>query len=84
VAAVFGDDHAYGPLHNFTVNNNLVASGGDAVDSGISGNGNTNLTVTHNRFSYLYRADMPTAPPCGYEKWSGNYRDHTLASIPCG
>jgi hypothetical protein len=85
VAAVFGDDHAFGPLHNFTVNNNLVASGGDAVDSGIPGNGNTNITVTNNRFSYVYRADMPTAPPwCGYEIWSGNYRDDTLASIPCG
>jgi len=83
-AAFFGDDHAWGPMHNVTIDNNLVASGGDGIDTGCNGDGNTNIKITNNRLSYTYNSHMPpggenTDP--SVTTWSGNYRDDTLATI---
>jgi hypothetical protein len=82
-AAVFGDDHAYGPLYNFTANNNLIASGADGIDSGVPGDGNVNITITNNRFSYVYGMTTTGGENCAVTNWSGNYRDDTLAPLSC-
>jgi hypothetical protein len=84
-AGVFGDDHAYGPMQNVTVNNNLVASGGNGIDTGCNGDGNSNIVVTNNRLSYSYNSRMPqggsnTSP--AVTTWTNNYRDDTLKSVP--
>jgi hypothetical protein len=81
-AGVFGDDHAWGPISNLTVNNNLVAAGGDngAIATGDTGDGNSNVKITNNRLSYVYSNSMPTGGDTA-ASWSGNYRDDTLASV---
>jgi hypothetical protein len=86
VAAVFGDDHAYGPLSNVTVSNNLVMGSGSngAIATGKPGDGNKNITITNNRYSYIYQSNMATgqSTPAPDTSWSGNYRDDTLANVP--
>jgi hypothetical protein len=81
-AGIFGDDHAYGPIHNLTINNNLVADGGDngAIATGCRGDGNTNVNITNNRLSFIYDQSMPTGG-YGEGSWTGNYRDDTLAPL---
>jgi hypothetical protein len=85
-AAVFGDDHAYGPLSNFTANNNLVASGGDAIDTTVPGDGSQNITITNNRYSFAYNAKMSYGPGlnCAVTTWSGNVRDDNLRPLNDG
>jgi hypothetical protein len=81
-AGIFGDDHAWGPIHNLTIDNNLVAAGGDngGIATGCKGDGNTNVNITNNRLSFAYDPTMPTGG-YGGGSWSGNYRDDTLASL---
>jgi hypothetical protein len=81
-AGIFGDDHAYGPIHNLTIDNNLVAAGGDngAIATGDSGDGNTNVKLTNNRLAYVYSSSMPTGGSSA-ATWSGNYRDDNLATV---
>lgn len=82
-AGIFGDDHAWGPIHNLTIEDNLVADAGDngAIATGDAGDGNTNVTITGNRLSYVYSGSMPTGGSSA-ASWSGNYRDDTLAPVP--
>lgn len=82
-AGIFGDDHAWGPIHNLTIDDNLVADAGDngAIATGDAGDGNTNVTITGNRLSYVYSSTMPTGGSSA-ASWSGNYRDDTLAPVP--
>jgi hypothetical protein len=81
-AGIFGDDHAWGPIQNLTINNNLVADGGDngAIATGCRGDGNSNVNITNNRLSFIYDASMPTGG-YGGGSWSGNVRDDTGASV---
>lgn len=85
VAGVFGDDHAYGPLSNVTINGNLVAdqASNGAITTGKPGDGNKNIVVTNNRLSYIYGANMPAggSDPAS-TTWTNNYRDDTLALVP--
>jgi hypothetical protein len=84
-AAIFGDDHAWGPMHNVTITNNLVAAGGDngAIVTGCSGDGNTNIVVTHNRISFAYDASRNQGGSnAAGTLWTGNYLDDTLAQVP--
>jgi hypothetical protein len=83
-AGIFGDDHAYGPMHNVTIDNNLVADGGDngALVTGCDGDGNTNMVITNNRLSYTYAASMSQGSSnTQTTTWSNNYRDDTLKAI---
>jgi len=81
-AAFFGDDHAWGPIKNLTINNNILASGADIVDTGCNGDGNVNINVTNNRFSMLYSGGhsggQNTSPTV--TTWTGNIDDGTLAA----
>ena len=81
-AGIFGDDHAYGPIRNLTINNNLIADGGDngAIPTGCQGDGNTNVNITNNRLSYAYDASMASGG-FGGGSWTGNYRDDTGAIV---
>jgi len=81
-AGIFGDDHAWGPIHNLTINDNLVADGGDngAIATGQAGDGNTNVTITNNRLSYVYDSSM-SAGLSTAATWTDNYRDDTLAPV---
>jgi hypothetical protein len=80
-AGIFGDDHAFGPIHNLTINNNLIADGGDngAIPVGNSGDGNTAINITNNRLAFVYDASMPvgstSASAAQGGSWCGNYRD---------
>lgn len=81
-AALFGDDHAFGPIHNLTINNNLLATAGTngPIAVGGAGDGNTGINITNNRLSYVYDVDMPvfgsgSARPEQDGSWCGNYRD---------
>ncbi len=83
-AGIFGDDHAWGPMHNVTINNNLVAAGGDngAIVTGCDGDGNTNITVTNNRVSFAYNAAMPRGSSnTAATNWANNYRDDNLKTL---
>ena len=82
---IFGDDHAWGPISNLTINDNLVADGGDngAIATGNAGDGNQNVKITNNRLSYVYSTSMPTGGSSA-ATWTGNYRDDTLASVAVG
>jgi hypothetical protein len=83
-AGIFGDDHAWGPMHNITINNNHVAAGGDngAIVTGCNGDGNTNITVTNNRLSYMYDSSMfQGSSNLQSTTWSNNYRDDSLAAV---
>jgi len=83
-AGIFGDDHAWGPIHNLTINNNLVADGGDngGIVTGCNGDGNTNIVITNNRISFAYDASMPPASSnLAATTWSNNYRDDNLQQI---
>jgi hypothetical protein len=85
VAGVFGDDHAYGPLSNVTVNGNLVAVEGDngAISTGQPNDGNTNIVITNNRLSYIYSANMPQGDSNpATTTWTNNYRDDNLKPVP--
>ena len=81
-AGIFGDDHAYGPIHNLTIDNNLVSAGGDngAIATGDTGDGNTGVSITNNRLSYVYSTSMPTGGDTA-SSWSGNYRDDNLQPV---
>jgi len=76
-AGIFGDDHAYGPIHNLTINNNLIADNDDngAVAYGNAGDGDTNITVTNNRFAFVYNANMPIGGGTAASTWCSNYQD---------
>ena len=81
---MFGDDHAYGPLHNVTINNNLLASAGSNgfVATGKAGDGNSGIVITNNRFSYIFGSNSTGGnAPAPATSWSGNYRDDTLATV---
>lgn len=83
-AGIFGDDHAWGPMHNVTINDNLVAAGGDngAIVTGCNGDGNTNIVVTNNRVSFAYNAAMPRGSSnTATTTWTNNYRDDNLTSL---
>jgi hypothetical protein len=82
-AAFFGDDHAWGPMHNVTINNNLMASGGDFVDTGCNGDGNTNIKITNNRFSAIYPAGHSGGQntSASVTTWTNNYWDETLGPV---
>jgi hypothetical protein len=83
-AGIFGDDHAWGPMHNVTINGNLVADGGDngAIVTGCNGDGNTNMVVTNNRLSYAYDGSMPQGSSnTATTTWKNNYRDDNLKSV---
>jgi hypothetical protein len=82
-AGIFGDDHAWGPIHNLTIKNNLVADGGDngAIATGCAGDGNTNVNITNNRLSYVYDTAMASGGYGSGGSWTGNYRDDTLATV---
>ncbi len=81
-AGIFGDDHAWGPIKNLTINNNLVAAGGDngAIATGAAGDGNVNVNITNNRLSYVYNTSMAAGNSTA-ANWSGNFRDDTLATV---
>lgn len=85
VAAVFGDDHAYGPLNNISVDNNIMAGGDFVVELGCPGDGNTNISVTNNRFSRIYYPKGGQYGASGVNvavtAWSGNVWDDTLKSV---
>ena len=84
-AAVFLDNHASGPNHNVTENDNLMAGGGYVTYGDSNGDGSTNIVITNNRFSRLYYSDG------GYygvedqnnaaTTFSGNIWDDTLAAV---
>jgi hypothetical protein len=82
-AGVFGDDSAWGRIHDLTVRDNLVAAGGDngAIVTGAAGDGNSNVRITGNRLSYIFDRSMPTGSN-GPATWTGNYRDDTLRTVP--
>ena len=84
-AGIFGDDHAYGPIKNLTIDNNLVSCGGDngAIATGDSGDGNSGVSITNNRLSYVYSSSMP-AGGSSAASWSGNYRDDNLQTVAVG
>jgi hypothetical protein len=81
-AGIFGDDHAWGPIQNLTINNNLVACGGDngAIATGAAGDGDSGVSITNNRLSYVYSTSMPSGNSTA-ATWSGNYRDDNLQSV---
>lgn len=83
-AGIFGDDHAWGPMQNVTINDNLVAAGGDngAIVTGCNGDGDVNMAVTNNRLSYAYDATMSQGSSnTATTIWTNNYRDDTLAPV---
>jgi hypothetical protein len=83
-AGIFGDDHAWGPLNNVTVDSNLIADGGDngAVATGCQGDGNTNMVITNNRLSYMYDSSMPQGGSnVAATTWKNNIRDDTLKAM---
>jgi hypothetical protein len=81
-AGIFGDDHSWGPIQNLTINDNLVAAGGDngAITVGCKGDHNSNVNITNNRLSFIYDRSMPTGG-YGGGSWSGNVRDDTGATV---
>jgi hypothetical protein len=85
VAAVFGDDHAYGTLTNVTVDGNLMAGGDYVVELGCAGDGEQNISVENNRFSTIYYRNGgqygSSAVNLGATAWSGNVWDATLRAI---
>jgi hypothetical protein len=84
-AGIFGDNHAYGPMHNVTLDGNLVADGGDngALVTGCNGDGGTNMVVTNNRLSYIYDKSMPQGSSnVAATTWTNNIRDDTLKAVP--
>jgi hypothetical protein len=83
-AGIFGDDHAWGPMHNVTIDSNLVADGGDngALVTGCNGDGNTNMIVTNNRLSFVYDSSMsPGSSNVPATTWKNNVRDDTLKIV---
>lgn len=83
-AGIFGDDHAWGPMHNVTIDSNLVADGGDngAIVTGCNGDGNTGMVVTNNRLSYTYAASMSVGSSnVPATTWKNNVRDDTLKVV---
>lgn len=83
-AGVFGDDHAWGPMHNVTVDSNLIADGGDngAIATGCKGDGNTSIVITNNRLSYTYSSSMPAGGSnVAATTWQNNVRDDTLRAV---
>jgi hypothetical protein len=88
----------FGPINTVTIANNLLAGGGYTVYGGLGGSGAINgpVTFTGNRFarsrsssadangyfpnggSYAAVADFKSS----VTKWSGNYWDDNLASVP--
>ena len=80
---------------NCTVNNNLLAGGGDTVEggsgSGPGGNSGSNVVITNNRFSPLYFPDCGSIgdivhfdPSVAGNAWSGNVWDNSNAALPFG
>jgi hypothetical protein len=82
-AAIFGDDHAYGPIHDLSITGNIVAAGGDngAIVTGKAGDGNSGVIVKDNRLSSVFSRSMPAGGDPG-AAWADNYRDDTLAHVP--
>lgn len=83
-AGIFGDDHAWGPMHNVTIDSNLIADGGDngAIVTGCNGDGNTGMVVTNNRLSYTYAASMSVGSSnVPATTWKNNVRDDTLKVV---
>lgn len=84
-ASIFLDNHAWGPNHNVTINNNLMGGGGYVTYGDTSGDGSTNINITNNRFTRLY---YPDGGYYGAEQqnnaattFSGNIWDDTLAAV---
>lgn len=85
-SAIFGDDHAWGPLTNVTVDNNILEGGDYALELGNPGDGDTGIVVTNNRFSRIFwslgGAYGSLAGPGGSNPvWSGNVWDDTLQVV---
>lgn len=82
-AGIFGDDHSWGPIRNLTINDNLVAAGGDngAIAVGCKGDGNSNVKITDNRLSFVYDKSMASGGYGSGGAWSGNFRDDTGATL---
>ncbi len=78
-AGFFGDDHAFGPIKNLTVNNNLIAAGqsNGAIVVGNSGDGDVNVVITNNRLSFVYDANMVITGSTAAATWCGNFKDDT-------
>lgn len=84
-AAVFLDNHAYGPNHNVTINDNLMGGGGYVTYGDTGGDGSSNIVITNNRFTRLY---YPDGGFYGAEiqnddatTFSGNIWDDTLKPV---
>jgi hypothetical protein len=85
-AAVFLDNHAFGPNANVLVDNNLVAGGDYPIYGDQSGDGSSNVVITDNRYSNAYYSVGGSYGACGGMGIPGsshNYWDSSLATISC-
>lgn len=84
-AAIFLDNHASGPNHNVTVNDNLMGGGGYVTYGDSNGDGSTNIVITNNRFTRLYYRDGgyygAEAQNDAATTFTGNIWDDTLQTL---
>jgi hypothetical protein len=79
-ASIFGDDHAFGPIRNLTVIDNLiVANDADHLHTTNTNSGNIGITIQNNRYAFVsstapFGTNNPSIPLTATQ-WCGNFSD---------